>query len=291
MKKKILITGSGGFIGRNLVEKLGNEYLIENPRSNELDLMNEEKVQTYLEKNQFNLVIHSANCNNTRNKETTPYDSLDGNLRMFFNLARCRNLYDKMYYFGSGAEYDMNHYIPLMKEEYLGTYIPKDSYGFSKYIMSEYSMKSENIYDLTLFGVYGIYEEWERRFISNAICRTLLDLPITIRRNVFFDYIWIDDLVDLMGWFIENTPCYKHYNVCTGNKIDLYTLACIIREVTNVSSEIIVGEEGLNLEYTGDNGRLMQEINGYKFTDYYESIGKLTDFYKRNIDKIDKDKL
>ena len=289
--KKILITGSGGFIGRNLVEIYKNKYFLKYPRSNELDLQNEEEVETYLKENQFDLIIHAAHCNSTRKKDTTPYELLDGNLRMFFNLARCNSLYDKMFYFGSGAEYDMNHYIPFMKEDYLGTHIPKDSYGFSKYIMSEYSSKSDNIYDLTLFGVYGKYEEWERRFISNAICRVLMGLPITIQKNVYFDYLWIDDLSTIMDWFMSNNPKYRHYNVCTGRRIDLYTLACMVREVTSISCEILVSEEGLKPEYTGDNNRLLQEIGTYSFRDYRESIESLVRYYTDNIDLIDKNKL
>lgn len=289
--KKILITGSSGFIGRNLAEQLSDTYVILQPSSCELDLLIKERVKTYLKENNVDLVIHSANCNNTRKKDVTPYDSLDGNLRMFFNLAAYNHLYEKMYYFGSGAEYDMNSYIPFMQEEYLGIHIPKDPYGFSKYVMSEYSSRSDNIFDLTLFGVFGKYEEWERRFISNAICRALMDLPITIQKNVYYDYLWIDDLVNIMRWFLSHNPRYKHYNVCTGRKIDLYTLACMVRKITNVSCEIVVEKAGLKKEYTGDNSRLLEEIGEYKFADYYKTIETLVDYYGANLASINKSKL
>lgn len=288
---KILLTGSSGFIGKNLKEYLEKKYVhVFTPCRKEIDLLQTETVEEYIKKNNFDIIIHTANTNNTRNRLTTSYDSLDGNLHMFFNLERCKNYYGKMYYLGSGAEYDMEHYIPDMKESYFDTYIPKDPYGFSKYIMSKTCEQSSNIYDLRLFGVYGKYEEWERRFISNAICRALKGMDIVIQKNVCFDYLWVNDLCTIMEWFINNEPEYKHYNVCRGNKIDLYSLACIVREILNIDCNIVVKELGWKPEYTGNNERLLNEIGEFNFTGYRESIKELCDFYRNNINFIDEKK-
>ncbi|MCM1251846.1 MAG: NAD-dependent epimerase/dehydratase [Clostridium sp.] len=289
--KKILITGANGFIGKNLVSKLQEKYSITFPGREVLNLLDEEAVASYLKQNDFDLIIHAANTNDTRNINITNYDVLDANLRMFFNLERCKDYYKKMYYFGSGAEYDMNHSIPDMKEDYFDTYVPKDSYGFSKYIMSKTCEQNNNIYDLRLFGVYGKYEEWERRFISNAICRALMGKNITIQKNVYFDYLWVDDLCNIMFWFIENTPTKKHYNVCRGSKMDLYSLACLVREILNIDCDIIISEPGWKPEYTGDNKRLLAEIGNYPFTGFKESITALCEYYKEHIDLIDVNKL
>lgn len=289
--KKILITGSTGFIGRNIKDQLNSEYEIIAPCHRKFDLLDSDNVQDFLRNNSFDVVIHTANTNNTRNRTVTSYDSLDGNLRMFFNLERCKDYYGKMYYFGSGAEYDMQHYIPDMKEEYFDTYVPKDPYGFSKYVMSKNCKADGNIYDLRLFGVYGKYEEWERRFISNAICRALKGKDITIQKNVYFDYLWVDDLCDIMRWFIENKPKHHHYNVCRGSKIDLYSLAYMIRQILDIDCDIVVSEPGWKPDYTGDNTRLLAELGNYRFTGFEESISKLCEFYKEHIDEIDESKL
>lgn len=291
MDKRILITGASGFVGRNLKEKLLDIYHIFSLQHTEMDLLSADEVMSYMRREKFDIVIHTANTNNTRNKTVTSYDSLDGNLRMFFNLERCRDYYGKMYYFGSGAEYDMQHYIPNMNEDYFDTHVPKDPYGFSKYVMSKSCREDGNIYDLRLFGVYGKYEEWERRFISNAICRALRGKDITIQKNVYFDYLWIDDLCDIMRWFIENEPKYHHYNVCRGSKIDLYSLACMVRNILGIDCDITVSEPGWKPEYTGDNTRLLEELGNYRFTGFEESISKLCEFYKEHIDEIDESKL
>lgn len=288
---KLLITGSKGFIGKNLAEWFQNQCVIKTPDRNELDLLESSEVEDYLRKERFDIVFHAANTNNTRNTMVSSSDVLDKNLRMFFNLERCHTYYDKMYYFGSGAEYDMRHYVPDMKEDYFGVNIPHDAYGFSKYIMSKVSERGNNIYDLRLFGVYGKYEEWERRFISNAICRALKGKNITIQKNVYFDYLWIDDLCRIMEWFLENEPVYKQYNVCRGSRIDLYSLACMIREILNMDCEIVVKEKGWKQEYTGNNERLLQEMGDFQFMGFKETIGRLCEFYRMHIDEIDENKL
>ncbi|KAI4448515.1 GDP-L-colitose synthase [Eubacterium plexicaudatum ASF492] len=284
---KILLTGSNGFIGRNLAEKLCVDYKVEAPGRMELDLTDEQAVETYLDRNNFDIIIHAANASNTRNADITRYRLLDGNLRMFFNLERCSELYGRMYYFGSGAEYDMRHYVPGMKEGYFGMHVPEDPYGLSKYAMAKTSEKSRNIYDLCLFGVYGKYEEYERRFISNAICRVLTGRDITIRKNVYFDYLWIDDLCEIMRWFLEHEPKRKRYNVCRGSKIDLYSLAKIVKKLLHADCGIQVKEPGWKPEYSGNNQRLLQEMGSFIFTGYEESIQRLCCYYKTNMHLID----
>ena len=288
--KKVFLTGGSGFIGKNIIQNMQNKYVICNPRHDELDLQNEAAVRSFLEKGNFDIVIHAATCNCTKEKRASA-EILDGNLRMYFNLERCRDLYGKMLYFGSGAEYDMQNYIPNMPEEYFDRNVPKDAYGFSKYIMAKSCLKSDNIFDLCLFGIYGKYELWERRFISNAICRALKGMDITIHQNVYFDYLWVEDLIKVLPYFIENDLKYKRYNVCRGEKIDLYSLARIVKGILNIDCEIKVAESGWKPEYTGDNQRMIDAIGEVKFTELEDTIETLCMYYREHLDEIDKNML
>ena len=288
--KRILLTGASGFIGKNIKEALSDRYELYCPSSQELDLKDTEHVEVYLKQHSFDVVLHTANRNDTRN-QIPAYEVLNGNLRMFYNLERCKELYGKMLYFGSGAEYDMQNYIPNMSEEYFDQNVPKDAYGFSKYIMAKNCLKSDNIFDLCLFGVYGKYEEWNRRFISNAICRALKGMDITIHQNVYFDYLWVEDLIKVLPYFIENDLKYKRYNVCRGEKIDLYSLARIVKGILNIDCEIKVAESGWKPEYTGDNQRMIDAIGEVKFTELEDTIETLCMYYREHLDEIDKNML
>jgi GDP-L-fucose synthase len=282
--KKVLITGSNGFIGRNLVECLRGKYEICCPSSKALDLREEQAVQMYLEQHQFDVVIHSARQNRTPRK-IIPYDLLEGNLRMFFNLERCHDLYGKMIYFGSYAEYDKEHEMRNVSEDYIDTYVPREPYGFSKYVMAKACEKQKNITELCLFGVYGKYEEWQRRFISNNIIRSIKGYPMLLSQNAMFDYLYVNDLSKIIEWFMEHEPKQKHYNICSGKTVDLLSIAQMINEVSGQDREIRVAKEGWQLEYSGNNSRLLDEMGAFSFADLKSTIKEMWNYYAEHIDE------
>lgn len=288
---RVFLTGGRGFIGRNLAEGLGKDIEILAPTSKELDLTDQDAVDRYMESHDFDVVLHTATWNATVN---TPKDRdlvLQKNLAMFFNLARMNHRFGKMIYYGSGAEYDRDHYVPFMPESYFDKHVPTDQYGFSKYIMAKYLEGTDNIYDLRVFGCFGPYEDWEIRFISNAMCKALHGLPITMRQNVFFDYLWVGDLVRMTEWVMRNKPKHRHYNACTGQHVDLLTLAHMVNEVTGADVPIKVAQEGLKPEYSGDCSRLLEEMGGFTFTPLQQALEILRDHYRSSLGSIDRNLL
>ena len=152
-----------------------------------------------------------------------------------------------------------------MREDYFDTSVPTDPYGFSKYICAKYIARSERIVELRLFGVFGKYEDYTIRFISNACCRALKGLPIVIRQDVVFDYPYVNDLAKITDWFVSHEPHYKAYNVSSGAGVALMKLAQIDAEVSGRNPEVIVTTGGLAPGYTADNALLLSEIDGYAF--------------------------
>lgn len=276
---KILLTGGSGFIGRNIKEYWQDRYHVLSPSHRELDLLEEGAVEAYLKQERPDMVLHTANTNDVARPES-PTFLLEYNLRMFCNLKRCSKWFGRMYYFGSGAEYDMRHYLPGMREEYFGTHIPADAYGFSKYLMAD--MAAGNIYDLRLFGVFGRYEEWKRRFISNMLYQNMTGQTMQMYQNRYFDYLYVKDLLGILEWFLFHEPKHHHYNVCSGQKISLLKLAELVRKETGQEAEIKVETEGLGAEYTGNNQRLRREMGEITLTPMRKSVRELADYYRTN---------
>jgi len=282
---RLLITGGSGFIGRNLAEQFASTYEVLAPSSAELDLLNAQAVREYLSAHSLDVIVHAATTRSNR-RLAAPPDMLDRNCRMFFNLVRNHGLFGKMIHFGSGAEYDRSQLPARVKEDYFDTHVPQDAYGFSKYICAKYIERSDRIVNLRLFGVFGAYEDYTVRFISNACCRALKGLPIVLRQDVVFDYLYVKDLARITKWFIENGARQKAYNVCTGRPVALTELAQVIAQVSSRVSgrnpNVSVTTEGLGSEYSADNSRLLTEMGGYQFWDLQDSVKDLYAWYEKN---------
>lgn len=289
-RKKVFITGSSGFIGRNLKEYLQKNYKVFAPTHRQLDLLDVDKVRKYIIKNKIDVILHCALVGGGK-EDLGMKDIVHSNLRVFFNIVRNSQFVEKIIYFGSGLEYDKNRPLKSIKEEDFDKKIPTDAYGFYKYVCAKYSENSKNIYDLVLFGVYGKYEDYLYRFISNSIIKNLLKMPISINKNVFFDYLYINDLAKIVEHFITHKPKYKIYNVTTGKKTDLVSIAQLINSISNFKSKINILNKGLNNEYTASNKRLLKEIKSFQFTPHKLAFAELYNWYKKRVNIIDVDKI
>ena len=289
--KKILLTGGNGFIGKNIQESfLSEKYEIIAPRSFELNLIDTDNVDNYFKDEFFDVVIHCAAKPGHRNaKDKT--NLFYSNLRMFENLERQKDKYSKFINIGSGAIYDVSQNISDIEEDDLLKSIPADEHGFCKYVEHKLIEKLDSFIDLNIFGIFGKYEDWEIRFISNAICKTIFDLPITIRQNRRFSYLFINDLMPILDYFIQNDVEYKSYNVVPDKNVELLEIAKIIKDISKKDIEIKVSQNGYGLDYTGSNIRLKKEIDSLAFTDITESVKTLYRYYEQNKSLIDKDLL
>ncbi|MBO7672453.1 NAD-dependent epimerase/dehydratase family protein [bacterium] len=275
----ILLTGSGGFIGKNIKNSINNKYNLLTPRSYELNLCDKTAVNNYFSDNKIDFIIHCASTGGAKGIDD-PVDTIETNVSMVNNLLKYKNDSTKVMLFGSGAMYNKSRNLHKVKESEIGKYIPKDLYGQSKVKISEITRSRDDVLCLNIFGCYG-YGEKESRFPSYAVNQNLNHQTIFINQNVVFDYLFVEDMVKIVEYFIENQWQDSVINITPQISVSLLEIAQTVNEISDFKSEIIVKNPVMNYEYTGDNSLLMKNIPSFSFTDIKDGIKKLYD-YNRN---------
>ena len=278
--KKIIILGSSGFLGRNLCDffsKNCNFQLFSLSRK-DVDFTNLDLLKQKVLEISPDYIIHSA----------VSLENFENNIRMFYALENLASYVNKIIIIGSGAEYIANRYVPLMKESYFpnDSVFPKDIYSLSKYTISKLhtSSSSQNIYNLRVFGIYGPYEDFQRRLISNNIVRHINNLPLTYNRNVTFDYLYINDFLTAIESFLElEKPLFKTYNLCIGKGYKFQEIMNTIADVVGLDHSKIILKDPTpsNYEYSGDSSLLENEIGKIEKTSLFEAINSLYEWYLR----------
>lgn len=279
MKKRILLTGGSGFCGRNILEILGGKYNFFSPSHKKLNLLDSEQVRKYFIANgPFDFVMHAAIVGGNR-KTGDSSDFALSNLRMFYNLVQNAKSFKKFIYLGSGIEYGKEKPIISASENDFGLRVPQSNFGLYKFICANFVEGSENLINMRIFGIFGQYEDYSIRFISNAICKSIFNMPITINQNVVFDYLYVKDFVRILGFFLNKNLKHKTYNITSGRKIDLVTIVKKINRISGKNLPIVIAKKGLSNEYTGSNRRLLLEIGDFQFTEIDKAVAELYYWY------------
>jgi len=280
---RILLTGGSGFLGRHVLEALGQDLTVFAPAHAAFDVTDDAQVDRMLREGHFDAIIHAA----VQGGPTV----LESTLRGYWNLSRNAKRVGRILYFGSGAEYGKHRDLIKVNEEKIGEEIPRDAYGFAKLLCNAMCRQSANVINLRLFGVYGIHEGYAAKFISNTVAKAVSGLPIVIRQNVVFDYLWIGDLMRLLRGFLQSDRTVADLNVTPTLPVSLTEIVSVVLREAQQAPEFEIETAGLNFEYTGDNSRLIQLFPGFTFTSLEEGVRQLLSHYRARMDTIDRDAL
>jgi nucleoside-diphosphate-sugar epimerase len=194
---RVCVLGSGGFIGGHIAKAFPGCVAL---TRNNLDLTNEEAVNEYFSKNEFDVIFHCAVVGGSR-LQKDDWSVLQKNISMFFNVFNASKN-SLVYYFSSGAA--------LKKRD--------EPYGLSKWIIEQF--KSSRVQVLRVWGCFGPGEP-STRFLSTA----KRDGHVTIHNDVEFDFFHIYDVIE----FVKTFPVSEHVidMVYPGPKLRLSEIAAI----------------------------------------------------------------
>lgn len=223
---KILVTGSGGLVGHNVVD---NEEISKNtlltPRSKELNLLDYEAVLSYLRQNQLEMIIHCAGkVGGIQANMKDMYGFYTENAVMGINLVRAAKECGvrKFINLSSSCTYPRDYKQPLKEEYTLQAELEPTNEGYalaklSVLKMCEYISKEcdgfqyKNLIPCNLYGRYDKFGEKNAHMIPSIIRKLhiakqskLPSVEIWGDGEARREFMYAGDLADCIAFTIKN---------------------------------------------------------------------------------------
>ena len=204
MKKKVLITGSKGFIGKafaNATKDLFNQVLID---AEILENNWQQKLSDIFRKDMFYAVFHFGACSDTLNNDLD--EMMTKNVLFTQYLCNLCNFFDVPIIYSSSASV------------YGGKTDKLSLYAYSKLISEQYVTKCGGI-GLRYFNVYGHDERHKGRMASVALQSFLKhrngEKVLLFPKTPVRDFVYIRDVIS------ANLYAFNNYNKLKGDWYDV----------------------------------------------------------------------
>jgi len=212
----ILVTGHKGFIGKNILKKLGHQYItIDSEYFNEPN--SKEYLKNFLDENNPDAILHIGACSDTLNTDVD-FMMERNYLSTKWLMDWCVENRKKMVYSSSASVYGIDGSKP------------SNLYGWTKLLGEDYVVSNGGI-ALRYFNVYGPGEEHKGNMASmiyQSINNSEVKLfPGRPKR----DFVYIDDVVSANFYALDyyNSLNAKWYEVGTGQSVEFETIFDILR--------------------------------------------------------------
>lgn len=285
MKKKILITGGSGFIGKRVKNSLlENDYeVITLGRSKKEDItldLSDESLRKQIVSIEPNVVCHFASGSGIRNandnKELEYKNVVIGTSNLLNSIKQLDYKLDKFIYLSSQAVYGLPDYIPV---DELHPTKPSSVYGENKLLAEDLIKKSNvNYLIFRVSSIFGPDQDFKKSgVIASFIEKLKNNKPPVVFNSLssFIDLIYVDDLVSLIVLSVINNQIVNEVlNVGAGFPTTLEEILNVLYKYYPSAPECEIVKNDLYL--------------GKKFEGLYLSIKKVNNFFnwspKYNVD-------
>lgn len=277
--KKLLITGSTGFLGSRLALYYKDKYELLLPTHSQLNVSREEAVMAYMEQFQPDIVLHCAALSNTWYCEQHPDESHRVNVQGTVKIAKaCKHIGAKLVFMSSDQVYNGTPVSGPLKEQ--DVFQPVNVYGRHKLEAEQRALRNNPMsVALRLTWMYDVPSS-PMKLNSNILVniQKALDEGTTIKAatheyrgvtNVWEVVRNMEQTLELPGGI---------YNYGSGNHIDSYTLFLKVANIMGAKepSTFILPDEERFSEQTRNLTMDCSLINnfGIRFNDSVEGIEK-----------------
>jgi len=221
---KILLTGSRGMVGCNIIEHSGaHNHVILSPTSTELNLLDAESVQNYISVNKPDMVIHAAGIvGGIQANMAQPVKFLVDNMQMGLNILMSAKVcgVKKFMNLGSSCMYPRDASNPLSEDLILkGELEPtNEGYAIAKVAstrLCEYINREDKSYlfkTVIPCNLYGKYDKFdsEHSHMIPAVIRKINDAKKQNKKTV---EIWGDGLARREFMYAADFTNFVYYAI------------------------------------------------------------------------------
>lgn len=304
---KILLTGSNGMVGKNILEhKSVQNYDFLTPSSKELNLLNYEDVKKYIAINQPDFIIHAAGkVGGIQANIKEPVSFLIDNIDMGRNIimAAKENNIKNLLNLASSCMYPRSADNPLSENLILkGELEPtNEGYAIAK-IMStrlcEYIVKEDNfknyktVIPCNLYGKYDKFHPKNSHMIP-AVIRKIQDAKFSGSNEIKIwgdgtarrEFMYAEDLSDFIFYAItkfDKMP--QNINVGLGHDYSINDYYSEIAKVLDYKGEFshdLSKPTGMKQKLIDDT--ILKEFGWKHKTTLTDGLNKTVEFYKKHI--------
>jgi len=257
--KKILITGSKGFLGQHLVERLKDNYELITPSSSELNMMDVIDLHNHLFRSKPDTIIHlAAVCGGIGANQKSPADFFVKNSLMSLNVLSMSHHHkiNKLITLGSVCSYPKFTEVPF-KEENIWNGYPEETnapYGIAKKSLlvgcQAYNEQyGSNFLHLIPVNMYGEYDNFDpdSSHVIPALFKKLIEAKENNSPSVEVwgdgsasrEFLYAGDCAKAIHLALETYNSPDPINIGTGKEILIKDLVHVMSEVVGFEGEII----------------------------------------------------
>ncbi len=258
---KILITGSTGMVGRNIVEyKEAQFYEILAPKREELNLLDKTQVLAYLKRHKPNIIVHCAGLvGGISANIANPVEFLSQNVSMGLNIimAALECGVEKFLNIASSCMYPKEGKNPLSEDLILngGLEPTNEGYALAKIVstkLCEYILDSKNkLYKTAIpCNLYGKYDKFEinKAHMLPAVIAKIHSAKKSGAKEVEIwgsgkarrEFMYVEDLADFVYYALKNFERMpKVLNVGRGEDFSITEYYEAIAEVIGYKGDFV----------------------------------------------------
>ncbi|MDA7818260.1 GDP-L-fucose synthase [Sulfurimonas sp.] len=308
MMQKILITGSNGMVGKNIVEfEKSENYTLLTPSSKELDLLDRKSVDDYIKLNTPNIIIHCAGIvGGIQANIANPVQFLVDNTQMGLNIIMASKEagIKKFINMSSSCMYPREEINPLGEELILKGELEPTNEGYAlakitstrlcEYINKEDdSFKYKTVIPCNLYGKYDKFDPKHSHMLP-AVIKKIHEAKVNNQQELDIwgdgtarrEFMYAEDLANFIYYSLENFESMpQNINVGLGKD---YT----INEYYKAIAEVIAYKGDFIHDLSKPIGMKQKLIDDTKLTEFgwkhktslKDGIEKIYEYYLNEVE-------